>query len=191
MFSVLLAAAMPTISMGQGGPNNNDSTSTTAITLDGKYAFLATGTVAAALGANVPGPLAGLTGEPLAATGFFTFTADGSCSVYGRRNLAGGGDASQIASAGSSGIVRVGTTGTSEPHDPQQFPMSDRSIYETCECEYLFDARGIGTMWGRFCDAPAPDYPRVYWTLSVSHGGKKVDFVRNDWTMLMGSAELV
>lgn len=171
-----------------------DGTSTTTsgsgITLNGKYAFLARGKVAGILGAIVP-ELAGLVGEPLAAAGYFTFTTDGGCSVFGRRNLGGGGDASQIKLAElMSGVVRERTTGTEELWSPQQFPVSDLSIYETCECTYSFDARDIGTMVGRFCDAPEP-YPLVYWTLAVAHSGKKVNFVRNDWTMLIGSADSV
>lgn len=49
-------------------------------------------------------------------------------------------------------------------------------------------------MQARFCDAieAINDTPVIYWTLSVSKGGAdKINFVRNDWTMLTGSAELV
>ena len=55
----------------------------------------------------------------------------------------------------------------------------------------------IGLMQARFCDScdaieAINDTPVIYWTLSVSKGGAdKVNFVRNDWTMLTGSAELV
>lgn len=121
------------------------------------------------------------------------FDTHGQCYVNGRRNLAGGGDASQITNPTTNPPTRIMSTGTDSPHDPQQFPTSDLSIYETCECKYEIDERGIGLIEGRFCDAieANKDAPTIYWSISVSQGGKVVKFVRHDWTMLQGTADFV
>lgn len=164
------------------------------IKLNGQYSYLATGTVAPILGQKVEA-LGVLVGAPLAATGYMGFDKDGRCYFNGRRNLAGVGDASQIINFTT--LERINSTGTESPHLPQKFPTSDLSIYETCECTYEIDERGIGLMQGRFCDAikankdKGTPAPTIYWSISVSKGGKVVKFVRNDWTMLQGTADFV